>query len=477
MRKCLYIATLSVLCASCGGSGDAEISQTSDDLADQAAVVQNSDDIPEQAEVNQNPDAQEQIEDSQQPAVIPDQVTPDQAAPDQAVEDTSIISDDSESVSQSVENSFPFVALITDPVWRVCDVDIGTDSSDAWQNFEVLPGRSETRVCIKACPTDDSFIPDPDFPGLGWDNTLSTACAVISPAMDTRFSEIISTVPLYLPDQQPSRQTFTNIGAFQVHAGGGQWQCSHQQRNLSSDSFTDTGVEITYQFNGDGTANVQKSGGSQTTTRWFFDRNFGTRVLAVGTGSPFDGNTIPATYIGNVQVDTNNMTIYRTTVDRLLCTSERPDDTLAGLPESPEQIAELPALLIDDLLGEPLSCAVYDATELCIDCQSFTAVGEASNFTSSSEPVFININQSAVVDASGQVRYEFESDSGATYTVNEEGTFDSFFIRQGASTFSSAEVTFRQFNDRIIMTESARSGGSGSSSATNTSSVCFSVTL
>ena len=94
MRKCLYIATLSVLCASCGGSGDAEISQTSDDLADQAAVVQNSDDIPEQAEVNQNPDAQEQIEDSQQPAVIPDQ-----AAPDQAVEDTSIISDDPESVS------------------------------------------------------------------------------------------------------------------------------------------------------------------------------------------------------------------------------------------------------------------------------------------------------------------------------------------------------------------------------------------
>lgn len=481
MNKFLAIMAVSVLCSSCGGGsggGGEAINQIFDDLPDESAITQISDDVADETAIEQSSDdVSDLVVTDQSSDDISGQVEVDQnpeVAPEQASENIVVMEDEAELVAdnQPVETITPFIAQITDPIWRVCEADVGTDSSDAWQNIQVF---SSTRVCVKACPSDDSFIQDPNFPGLGWDNALSTACAVINRVEGTPFS----TVPLYLPNEQPSRQTFTNIGAFQVHAGGGQWQCSHQQRNLSSDSFTDTGVEITYQFFSDGTANVRRNGGSEFTASWFFDSNSGTRIIGVFTGSsfvaPLSESIIPASYVGNVQTDTNSMYIYRNTVDRLSCTSERPADALTGFPESPEQVAELPVLLLDDLIDRPMSCTAYDALRLCVDCQSFTVVGESSDLEDSPDPVFININQSALTDASGQVRYEFQSDSATTYTVDEEGTFDSFFIRQGARSFADSKVVFSRFNDRIVMTENAREGGSGGVRTSSASSLCVAV--
>lgn len=367
--------------------------------------------------------------------------------------------------------STPYVARATDPVWRVCAGDIGIDSRDSWQRQLVQSGTY--RDCIKACPTNSDFIPDPDFPGLGWDNRLRSACAVI----DNPEDQLHHPVPLYLPGQQPFRQSFNNVSAFQLHAGGGQWQCAHQQRSLSSDPFANTGVEISYQFFGDGAVDTQNNSSRQSSRGlWWFDGFIGTRVIGVPTGTTDEG-LLPERYIGNVQLTGNSMQIYRTTVDRLSCSSERASDTLRGYPESPDELATLTVLSLDSLLNKPLRCQAYESLALSLDGQSFTQIGQRSNLESPQSDVFINITPSASVDASGQSRYEFENDSTTSYTLNDEGAFDSTYRHPGEVTRSFAYhlIKFRQYNDRIIMTDRYAIGGSGSSSLYVTDSLCVEV--
>ena len=380
-------------------------------------------------------------------------------------------------ISDPIDLNTPFVSLLSDPVWRVCPTDVGTDSSDSWQVVEPAGPGNGFRDCVKRCPTDDNFIPDPDFPGLGWDNALSTACAVVSDSgiVDSVSGETeFRTVPLYIPDQQPTRQAFTGIGAFQVITGGGAWQCTHQQRNLSSDSFTDTGLEIAYQFSSQRTVSVQRSDGVESPNPlWHFDRRAGTRVIVLPySGEPDDERGKPRAYVGNIQIDGNSMLIYRTTVDRLACISERPENSVPDFPATLEQTTELPALLLNDVLGRPMNCTAYEALDRCIDCESSSPFGQISALESSPVQQFIDINLSESVDLSGQVRYELQSGSGQSFTVDEDGLFDSFFGRQGASSISSSQVFFRQFNDRIVMTQSARYASSGSSSGSTRLSIC-----
>ena len=65
------------------------------------------------------------------------------------------------------------------------------------------------------------------------------------------------------------------------------------------------------------------------------------------------------------------MFIYRTTVDRLACTSERPANTVPELPVTIAQAAELPALLLNDVLDRPMNCTAYELQKRCIDCEAF----------------------------------------------------------------------------------------------------------
>ena len=365
-------------------------------------------------------------------------------------------------------DSSPYAARLSDPIWPVCSPETGIGSSDSWQR--VMVQFDTYRVCVKGCPTDDSFIPDPDFPGLGWNNALSTACAVIDSAEGSSFNS----VPLYLPNTQPARQTFESIGAFQVHAGGGQWQCAHQRRNLSSEPFSNTGIQISYRFYPNGTVDTQNNAtDNQSTDQWWFDGFTGTRVIGLPTDST-DESLLPQRYVGNVSIDGNSMTIYRTTVDRLACTSERSADSTAGLPESATVIETLPRLAVDDLIGRPMSCRAYDSVALSLDGQSFTSIGQRSNLDTDLSDVFINISQSASVDASGESRYDFQDGSTTTYTVDDTGTFDSTFRLQGEITRSFAfhQIDFRRYNDQLIMTDLFATGGSGSSSRFYTYSLC-----
>ncbi len=362
----------------------------------------------------------------------------------------------------------PYAARLSDPVWRLCSAETGINSSDSWQRQ--LVQFDTFRDCVKGCPTDDSFIPDPDFPGLGWNNALATACAVI----DSVPGSALYSVPLYLPNTQPARQTFANIGAFQVHAGGGQWQCAHQRRNLSSEPFSNTGIQISYRFYPNGTVDTQNNAtDNQSTEQWWFDGFTGTRVIGLPTDST-DESLLPQRYVGNVSVDGNSMMIYRTTVDRLACTSERSADSTAGLPESATVIETLPRLAVDDLIGRPMSCRAYDSVALSLDGQSFTFIGQRSNLETDLSDVFINVSQSASVDASGESRYDFQDGSTTTYTVDDTGTFDSTFRLPGEVTRSFAfhQIDFRRYNDQLIMTDLFATGGSGNSSRFYTYSLC-----
>jgi hypothetical protein len=425
---------------------------------------------------------------SSEPPVQPESITdPAEAAPEATGQDdeeldTEVQGTEEQGDQEQADNSptetpdtdsnlndtAQFAARTTDPLWRVCGAGVGLDSRDSWQRQQLGP--DIYRDCIKACPTNDDFIPDPNFPGLGWDNRLRTACAVIENAE----ADVYSAVPLYLPDQEPSRQSFFNIGAFQLHAGGGNWQCAHQQRNLSSEPFTDTGTQITYRFYSDDQVDVRNSStGVLTTDRWWFDAWSDTRILGLPTGST-DESVIPERYVGNVQIDANRMTIYRTTVDRLLCTTERAATTVARFPESIDQINSLTVLPVDQLLNRPMYCQPFESVLITLDAVGVTQTGYHSNLEDAAEAVFIEINQSASVDMTGNTRYEFQNDSQTSYSVSDDGVFDSTFRIAGEVTRSFAFnlVDFRQFNNELIMVDQYATGSSGSSSRSLTYSLC-----
>jgi hypothetical protein len=357
-----------------------------------------------------------------------------------------------------------FEHLATDALWMACEPDAGLGDRDAWQQIQVQ--FNEFRDCVKVCPTDDSFIPDPDFPGLGWNNRLRTACAVATDATAGAFIP----VPVYLPTT--GRQSFTSAWSYPLFAGTGQWQCTHQQRQLSSDSFSDTGTTVNYRFYGNGLADVNNAAGTAlTAARWWFDGYAGTRRIALPTASG-DDNLIPSQYIGNVQLDNNTLAVYRTTVDRLLCTAVAPAAAIPSVPLSPASLDGIEPLALQQLIGNPLQCRSFETLSLSIDGQSFTNVGYSSNYDTE-QAVLINVREVAETDADGDTRYALDSSDNASYTFSSR-QFDSSFRIAGevSRSFSQNLIDFKPVNNRIIMTNTYRQGGSGSSSESVTYSIC-----
>lgn len=357
-----------------------------------------------------------------------------------------------------------FEHLATDALWMACEADAGLGDRDAWQQIQVQ--FNSFRDCVKVCPTDDSFIPDPDFPGLGWNNRLRTACAVATNATAGAFIP----VPVYLP--ATGRQSFTSVWSYPLFAGTGQWQCTHQQRQLSSDSFSDTGTTVSYRFYGDGLADVSNAAGTAlTAARWWFDGYAGTRRIALPTASE-DDNLIPSQYIGNVQLDNNTLTVYRTTVDRLVCTAVTPTAAIPSVPFSPASLDGIEPLSLQQLIGNPLQCRSFESLSLSIDGQSATNIGYNSDHDND-QAVFIDVRQVAETDADGDTRYALYSSDESTFT-NDSGQFDSSFRVAGEvrRSFSQNLIDFKSVNNRIIMTDTYRTGGSGSSSEMVTYSIC-----
>ena len=506
--RCIYAGLISILIASCGGSdnsssdvtltevnstvtplgaGDVNEQQSSDS---ETNAPQASDSQSTTSQILTNPDStasdlqQDELTDSDNAQVSNSPTTADQTTTNHVTAESDQQQDARPPSNSSMQ--FPQLCagniassnyLITstecDPQWRVCGIDDGIGNSSSWQtvdlNFYNGNASHAGRICIKACPSDENFIPDPSFPGLGWDNLNSNACAVVG----TTPAYTAAPVPLYLPDNAPLAESFATPLAYYLYAGDTTWNCAVQNRQLSHDHFTDTGTYIDLQFSSTGMLRHKLDTDSQWSEgNWGFDAFTGHKVLSVSGQSEsftpsgaYNSNSI----IGNYRVNQNKLEIYNTTVDRLSCTASREVEIAAGFPESIDEIESAPVVTLDELRNMNLECEAFQQTSIHPQSASFGAGHEIED---SSEIASRTITNVRAVEVDESLRYQdrYALDNSETNYSYNEGSFSQRNLSLNDVSRSPFEhlITFRRTAGSIIMTENNHSGGGSGNSGTYT---------
>ena len=354
-----------------------------------------------------------------------------------------------------------------DPQWRVCRADDGLNSSNSWHTVDsdFYNGNQSHagRICVKRCPNNADFIPDPAFPGLGWDNLKQTACAV---AVESNDYDSVP-VPLYLPDNTPLRETFVTPLAYFLYAGDAIWTCAVQHRQLSHDYFLNTGIFIELRFHDNSQLLHRLSTDSQWNDGyWGFDAFTGLKVLHVygDSFSSTDGYTSNSIN-GNLRINQNRLEIYNTTVDRLACSTNRQHETTAEFPESIDEIESAPVITLAELRAMTLECNAFQRTTIHPQSAYYGAGHEIESTTDIPVRTISNV-RAVEVDANLLYQDRFALDDSSVNYSYTDGSFSqrNQFANDVSRSPGNTIITFRRTSTAIIMTEHKHSGGGSGNS-------------
>jgi len=217
------------------------------------------------------------------------------------VNDVSVIGGNDPSVLDFQVTSELALNINTDASWQFCDTRSGNTLSQN-QSFGTFPdflslnsSGFPARACVRRC--DDEAVLLTDLPGWGFDANAGAEC--IFGDTDNASNSV---VPIFLEGSvQP--QEFEERFAFPLYEGDGFWQCSIEARNSNRDAFAARGSEITFQLTREG-------------DNWFFGDRSDRQTLRIEVET---GDATQFVYDGFVQIDHNNLTIYRTSLERLNC--------------------------------------------------------------------------------------------------------------------------------------------------------------
>jgi len=344
----------------------------------------------------------------------------------------------------------------TDASWQFCDTRSGNTLSQN-QSFGTFPdflslsfSGFPARACVRRC--DDEAVLLTDLPGWGFDANAGAEC--IFGDTDDASSSV---VPIFIEDSvQPLE--FEERFAFPLYEGDGFWQCAIEARNSNRDAFAASGSEITFQLTREG-------------DNWFFDDRSDKQTLRIEVET---GDATQFVYDGFVQIDHNNLTIYRTSLERVNCSRLNMVEDIS-LPLKISSFVEAPSVPSIDLLGQTTRCQAIEALSRGDFIPSSTGMGFSNSISGDFEitPEFLFANDD------GNFVYDLGLSSLGNVLFVRDITSDGdvFFRREPTGTSSIfTTLRFRDVGEQVMAERLDFSASSGQRTRRFSYFVCDSAT-